>query len=110
MICVNTYGSFYCQCKMPSYETQVAKRCLSKFLLEFLKYLSIIWRLLFKGDQETVGINTNCEIINQIMVCNCDKGFEVQPQNLTSFQICQGWRILFETKFAENYILIQLKL
>jgi len=62
MICVNTYGSYYCQCDtLDLFEAESTidhRKCLS--------------------EQESSGINVNCQVVNKILVCVCETGFARQ--------------------------------
>lgn len=64
-ICVNTVGSFYCQCEQLNGEGH----CMA-------------------SELENDGINTVCRMVEDALVCDCAEGFEFK----TSQQICEGNR------------------
>jgi len=73
-VCVNTVGSFYCECEEAWAGGGGAGdgRCLS-------------------SELENDGINTSCRLVGGEPVCECAQGFELG----SSLQICEGEWWLF---------------
>lgn len=66
--CVNTVGSFYCQCELElASEEHGEGHCVL-------------------SELENDGINTSCRMADGVLVCDCAEGFEFKA----SHQICEG--------------------
>ena len=75
MTCVNTIGSYYCICEVHDLklEQNSNQRCLS--------------------ETETEGINSNCQLLNNVLICNCDEGFQLKKQQVHGISTCEGKKI-----------------
>lgn len=62
LVCVNTHGSYYCQCE------EGGKRC----------------------EEDNLEINTNCQMVEETIMCTCDVGFAIQEPKTGNRQICEG--------------------
>ena len=60
-----------------------------------------------KKDSLESGLNVLCTYINEMLVCQCDQGFEIKQlsssMNKSDFKICEGnWIKLNQKKFSKN--------
>ena len=58
-------------------------------------YLENFVNFFFFFQDNNEGINVNCYIFNQMLICDCDRGFELKNSNSTNFQICEGKLYIF---------------